>query len=126
MFFKIWRRNIICNIPEKVGVQLNNLGLHSPLTHSPKGVCGALSDSFPSRGVPEERFLQFVHITGRKNPLSLDWIYGYNKNYISEFPHLMIEKWYLKVVLIPISLMSKDESLLCFMPLLPFQGFPGG
>ena len=73
MFFKIWRRNIICNIPEKVGVQLNNLGLHSPLTHSPKGVCGALSDSFPSRGVPEERFLQFVHITGRKNPLSLDW-----------------------------------------------------
>ena len=60
------------------------------------------------------------------NPLSLDWIYGYNKNYISEFPHLMIEKWYLKVVLIPISLMSKDESLLCFMPLLPFQGLSGG
>ena len=52
---------------------------------------------------------------------------GYNKNYISEFPHLMFEKWYLSVVLILISLiMSKNECLLCFMPLLPFQGFSGG
>ena len=39
----------------------------------------------------------------------------------------MFEKWYFSVVLIPISLiMSKNECLLCFMPLLPFQAFSGG
>ena len=61
------------------------------------------------------------------NPLSLDWIYGYNKNYISEFPHLMTEKWYLSVVLIQISLiMSNDEHLIFYASTSISGLLPGG